>query len=264
MFPFIEVCINLVKGDNNMGYTKHEKYKTNRTYKTSKRSTKIWRYMDFAKFVNLLCNKSLFFCRSDKFEDPYEGSITRANYKLRESMGISKSAKEGQSELFKNIRKYTFINCWHMNDVESNAMWKLYLNNDEGIAIQSTVGKLIDSINTAKDVKILPVTYINYEIDYMPTDDLFCTFVHKEKAYSHEREIRAIIQEIPKIPDLNSYSEPLTVGLKVEINLDKLIDSIYVSPTASTWLEGTVKSVIEAYKIEKPVLKSKLIIPPVY
>lgn len=35
---------------------------------------KIWRYMDFTKFMSLLDTKKLFFTRADKFEDPFEGS----------------------------------------------------------------------------------------------------------------------------------------------------------------------------------------------
>ena len=31
------------------------------------------KYMSFEKFVNLLSTKSLFFTRSDKFDDPFEG-----------------------------------------------------------------------------------------------------------------------------------------------------------------------------------------------
>lgn len=30
----------------------------------------LWRYMSFEKFVNLLDTKSLFFTRTDKFDDP--------------------------------------------------------------------------------------------------------------------------------------------------------------------------------------------------
>ena len=43
---------------------------------------KIWRYMDFTKFVSLISSKSVFFCRSDLFEDPFEGSYSKANLKL--------------------------------------------------------------------------------------------------------------------------------------------------------------------------------------
>jgi len=46
-------------------------------------SARIWRYMDFTKYVSLLDTGSLYFARSDKLEDPFEGSIARANLRLR-------------------------------------------------------------------------------------------------------------------------------------------------------------------------------------
>ena len=42
--------------------------------------TKIWRYMDFTKFVSLLETRSLFFVRADSFTDPFEGTWPRASY----------------------------------------------------------------------------------------------------------------------------------------------------------------------------------------
>ena len=49
-------------------YVKHSRLILN--YPDSK---KIWRYMDFTKFVNLLDTESLFFCRADRFYDKWEG-----------------------------------------------------------------------------------------------------------------------------------------------------------------------------------------------
>lgn len=37
----------------------------------------IWRYMDFTKFVSLLDKGSLFLCRADNLEDPFEGSSSK-------------------------------------------------------------------------------------------------------------------------------------------------------------------------------------------
>lgn len=45
---------------------------------------KVWRYMDFTKFVSLLDKRSLYFCRVDKLGDPFEGSLTEMNVKARE------------------------------------------------------------------------------------------------------------------------------------------------------------------------------------
>ncbi|HLN88509.1 MAG TPA: hypothetical protein VK253_00420, partial [Candidatus Binatia bacterium] len=41
--------------------------------------TLLWRYMSFTKFVPLLEKRALFFCRSDKIGDPFEGSSPRQN-----------------------------------------------------------------------------------------------------------------------------------------------------------------------------------------
>jgi len=45
--------------------------------------TKIWRYMDFTKFVSMLENKGLFFPSADNLGDPFEGSFSAVNKKLR-------------------------------------------------------------------------------------------------------------------------------------------------------------------------------------
>lgn len=47
------------------------------------KNVKIWRYMDFTKFVSLLETESLFLSRVDKFEDPYEGATSHANANMR-------------------------------------------------------------------------------------------------------------------------------------------------------------------------------------
>jgi hypothetical protein len=44
---------------------------------------KIWRYMDFTKFIDLLISDSLYFSRSDKFSDSFEGSLPRMTYNTR-------------------------------------------------------------------------------------------------------------------------------------------------------------------------------------
>ena len=38
----------------------------------------VWRYMDFAKFVDLLATEELYFARADKLGDPFEGLYPRA------------------------------------------------------------------------------------------------------------------------------------------------------------------------------------------
>jgi hypothetical protein len=37
--------------------------------------TILWRYMDLAKFISLLKDKTLYMTRADMFEDPFEGAV---------------------------------------------------------------------------------------------------------------------------------------------------------------------------------------------
>lgn len=62
-------------------------------------------------------------------------------------------------------RKLFVLNCWHMNDEESDAMCGLYATRIAGIAVQSTFKRLKDSFNADNQHQesIGIVEYINYE-----------------------------------------------------------------------------------------------------
>ena len=53
-------------------------YKEHRLFKTPPDNTKILRYMDFSKFVDILANSQLFFPTAANLGDPFEGSLTQA------------------------------------------------------------------------------------------------------------------------------------------------------------------------------------------
>ena len=136
-----------------MVFKKHPVFK-----KPENENAKIWRYMDFTKFVSMLDTKSLYFTRIDLLEDKFEGSVPKSFYSSMSSekiemlkafypksykSRIKKSEKTALKKSKKNLeinlarRKWTFVNCWHVNEDESAAMWKLYLKSNEGVAIQT-------------------------------------------------------------------------------------------------------------------------------
>jgi hypothetical protein len=43
-------------------------------------TVKVWRYMDFTKFVSLIDSRCLFFTRADKFNDSFEGSWPKITF----------------------------------------------------------------------------------------------------------------------------------------------------------------------------------------
>lgn len=241
--------------------------------KPSDEDIKIWRYIDFTKFVSLLDKQALFFARADRLSDSFEGSYSKANIKLRPIMykDISEdSFNEMQRQLTsfsKEIRRFTIMNCWHMNDYESAAMWKLYLKTDEGVAIQSTFKRLTESfLNHAEhDVHIGTVKYIDYETEWLPEGSAFYPFLHKRKSFEHERELRAIIQKFPtKGDEIDLTQEIFDIGAYINVDLYTLIEKIFVSPTAPKWFNDVVKSIVNKYNLEKEVIQSSLAEGPVY
>jgi len=133
---------------------------------------KLWRFMDFAKFVSLLEEKALFFARADKLGDPFEGaagiaerrSVWNDHYRqfFRELVAtapgqttalepevLDKEAERLLDEMRQAMDhdlKRTFANCWHANTVESEALWRLYCPPPHtGVVIQTTATAFPDS-----------------------------------------------------------------------------------------------------------------------
>jgi len=246
-------------------------YKENPVFeKPENENAKIWRYIDFTKFVSLLDKSALFFTRADRLGDPFEGSYSRANIKLRPEVYKKKiplDKLENLSQFYKILIKYTAINCWHLSEYEFPTMWNLYLKSNEGIAIQSTFDLLKTSLKDENhDVLIGKVEYIDFEKDWMPEGNTLYPFFHKRKGFEPEKELRAIVQEFryKKNGELD-WSKPLfDDGIYVQIDLGVLIDKIYLAPTSPKWLFGLVKSITKKYKLDKDVLQSSLDDVPAY
>ena len=178
---------------------------------------KIWRYMDLAKFLSLLNQRCLYFSRLDRLSefDPFEGYYTHLNLafdKLRfedmsaewkESTGIKDEkifssiteTNKSSRELVKYHRSVTFVNSWHIKEHESAAMWKVYLSNNEGIAIQSTYQRLMESLASYNDFEVYvgKIKYIDYEKEAIPMGNLISPFMYKRKSFEYEDELRALI-----------------------------------------------------------------------
>jgi hypothetical protein len=126
--------------------------------RTPPANRQLWRYIDFTQLNSILERGSLWFNRADLFDDPLEASMPRANVDTRNmryaETEIPESALETMSKSFEKHRKTTYLSCWHLNQYESAAMWDQYSRENQGIAIQSTVGDTIDALTEPGDVWI--------------------------------------------------------------------------------------------------------------
>ncbi len=245
----------------------------------------LWRYMDLNKFQSLLETKSLFFCRVDKFSDPFEGSLPKieAEYRFEEHkrMDYEFDRKFNEELVIKNIngigslhqrlKKGTVVNCWHSNSNESDAMWQLYLKDNEGVAIQSSVDKIANVIRDIPEkIGISKVRYLNYETDRwydrvkypIHGYNLYIPLVHKRIEFEHEREVRLIYDVPDAVHDAEYWDrQPNGIGKFININIETLIEKIILPPTidskAAFKIEQLVKSYGYNFKFEKSVLSKK-------
>jgi len=235
---------------------------------------KVWQYMDFTKLVSLLDSRRLYFTRADELEDPFEGSWPRINVAARQFVGEDIPPKGREKfleqmcrlgDINKHWPRYIAINCWHMNEYESAAMWRLYLKSDEGIAIQSTYTKLRKSLIDTEKIFLGRIEYIDYDSEHIDARNILGAFVHKRKSFRHEQEVRALVLKMPTGEGGVDFTlETIDHGLQIKVDIETLIERIYVAPSAPAWLADLVKAVITRYGYNFEVVHSKLDQNPVF
>ena len=152
-----------------------------------------------------------------------------------------------------------------MNEYESAAMWKLYLKSDEGIAIQSTYARLKKSLIDDEKIFLGIVKYIDYDTEYINAGNILESFVHKRKSFAHEQEVRALVSKWPTGDGgIDFTQETIEHGLQIKIDIETLIERVYVAPSAPAWFADLVTAVISKYGYNFEVVHSKLNENPVF
>ena len=248
-------------------------------YEEPQKNDILWRYMDLPKFISLISRKELYFASANSFEDIFEGakgildkkdkwdsfyldffkkSILTAPFQDQNELTIEK-VKADSERLLKQLnesgnlqRKYTFISCWHLNEYESEAMWKLYSKDvSNALAIKTTFGNLYEALDRNPYIDIGKVKYIDYKKRFTSINGAFW---YKRKSFEYEKEVRAIIIK----HDITSK------GIYIPIDIKKLILGVYVSPYAPTWFVDVVKDVVQKYRLNIPVSYSQMLEKPFY
>jgi hypothetical protein len=218
--------------------------------------TIVWKYLDLSKFLDLLLSRKLFMSRSDKFEDQYEGTFSEPTFEEIKKLSIN---NPDFLNYYKTHREKVAISSWHINEYESFAMWQIFTQNSEGLAIQSTVKRLQDALVPEKNYKqyIGEVNYIDYKKEYIPFDDMFFPFLFKRKSFQYEREVRIIT-------DVADSKIKLNDGLKINVDISQLIEKIYIHPKSENWYKKLVIQLVTElgfdFEIEKSDLESDILI----
>lgn len=254
----------------------------------------LWRYMSLDKFIDLLDTSELFFSSLSSYSqsDPFEGLLPQVTSKpigdlfverievLKKEVdkaesyikGLNDKATPSQlsaldaarqqittladdfNQSYIDVIHSITVSCWHSNDHESEAMWKLYNENHKGIAIKTSLESLAFSFKDNDDehqISIGKVKYIDYFNSGLTKDDCVVdgtiSPLLKRLSFSHENEVRVFISPNVAEGEVIKGRKPL----RIKVDLNSLIEGVYISPYASGLFTSSVKAICKKYLIEE-------------
>lgn len=272
--------------------------------------SKLWRYMGLPKYLSILQDRSLFFCSLEMMArtDPFEGTLPASRFVHRKWASIDDVPEHIRDKFLRPdiaelrirqayaSRKSYFINCWHLSEFESAAMWDIYSRKNEAIAIKSSESRFQAAFaNAHHDIMGGKIVYGDYFDEDFEMDDsnAFTPVLHKRNSFFYEQEYRLVYWDtsiISKqirsqngffrwnghvVPDITgsgitnvprSEEEienlPVKPGHSINCDINALVEAIYISPSAKDWFLNVVKDVSLKYGLEAPVDRSPLMSKP--
>jgi hypothetical protein len=234
----------------------------------------ITRYMSFPKFVSFL-KDGLFIPNGKGFADRWEG-------KLLIKKLVTDEGKQEYLEDYELLAPWIYISCWHKEECENYAMWKIYGQIDEAVAIETTEEKLRQAYLTNYDDTLAYMDEVNYvwmeypdtltlpkavkRIKNAPSEirggEIFpylLFFFMKDMGYQFEKEIRLVALDKEFRRDIYNSKKGIYVDYKT---VNSFIQRIRLSPTAPEWFDGIVSDLVKKYGIDAKIEHSRFFEQP--
>lgn len=269
-------------------------------------NTRIYRYMDLAKFLSLIHQQYLFFAKASSYEDLLEGMPTDmdsfmgggmaemlehvvnelwpaagvgSDHSLLDKKAAAEHARTrfnermvntvlgpvraadfpSHSAIFQAVSHWVDVSCWHTDagDAESMAMWKIYGAGTAAVCVQSTLESVVSAMRypDSMDLHAGVVSYLDYQNDYVGSDDPKQVFFQKSRHYEFEKELRIIMYPSRTVDPRTSRAE---AGSKVAVNAKQMIQSVLISPAASPWFRDLIELVLREAGFTVAVADSKI------
>jgi hypothetical protein len=154
---------------------------------------------------------------------------------------------------YERHRDAFFVNCWHVNDAESYLMWRAYA--DRGFAVRTNFERLAAAFGSFRGVvEGHAVQYVDFSREALEIGNVFTAVTHKDLPYRDEREFRLTFWR----PDAVNTPIPVTPkGLRVPVDLDMLVEAIYISPRLRT-LPTDVAKLVEDKRLSCSLVVSSV------
>ncbi|MDD5597287.1 MAG: DUF2971 domain-containing protein [Victivallaceae bacterium] len=175
-----------------------------------------------------------------------------------------------RKQTISSLKARSYISSWFSGDNHSIAMWKIYGQAEEGIAITTTKEKLNLLAESVRDSNLMSqsktlcadVIYVDNDtteigpiIPRHLSDGAWLEFrdiLLKHSAYLYEQEYRLSV-----IADDKEEKTPPGIKIPLNTNMNEFIDGIYVNPfiNKTHWFIKVLESLLQRYGIDCKKIK---------
>ncbi|AGA68710.1 Protein of unknown function (DUF2971) [Desulfitobacterium dichloroeliminans LMG P-21439] len=212
----------------------------------------LYRYISLAQFISLIENQKLFLRKVKSWDDTWEAPDDQLPI-------IMDDGSERYAESL--IVTSTVGQCWTY-EKDSDAMWRIYSSNRQGIMIETDVDSFFE-IDNLKRAVLAKVIYFNksnyiekrYEIANNKSYHYAGEMALKREAFKHENEVRLLVC-LQGYRDIENWWDIPVVGFN--INPNTFIKSITFDPRADEWFVDAMKKYCQSKGLICPIGKSTL------
>lgn len=212
----------------------------------------LYRYISLAQFISLVENQKLFLKKVKSWDDTWEAPDDQLPV-------IMDDGSERYAESL--IVTSTVGQCWTY-EKDSDAMWRIYSPDRQGIMIETDVGSFYEIANLNRAV-LAKVIYFNknnyiekrYEIANNKSYRYAGDMALKREAFKHENEVRLLVCLQGYTEITNPWDIPV-LGFSIDLNL--FIKSVTFDPRSNEWFVDTMMKYCESKGLVCPIKKSTL------
>jgi hypothetical protein len=229
-----------------------------------KPGTRLYRTLPLSRFYELFDNRENVLVRPKLWDDPYENLALKSPVEIGGQLG-----KFGFHEDY-------YGQCWTTQSI-SDAIWRIYSSDKQGVRIRSTVGKVLGELARGYNPNLARIRCFIGKVRYLTDKQLLDfatnhfagglamasngkliaeTLLVKRRAFKHEGEIRLIYGASDGTdPDADLFRYP--------IDPHAMINQVMLHPQLSATEAGHMKAEIQQRTgFKGPVLHSQLYSQP--
>lgn len=221
---------------------------------------RVYRVFSRRRLLELLETQDLALVHPSKWDDPFE------NWFLK----VDAVTPNGETVSLRQLSEKWYGQCWTFHR-DSDAMWRIYSPNKNGIRVASTVGKLFSAIYDSDD-KAAALKYFAGAVTYRPVEEikrimretsfwdvavggqndgfarLLCL---KRPEFAHEAEMRILVNDVDGSRGVDGL-------YKCKVEVPELIEEVAIDPRLRAEEVEATRNALSRARCPEPIIQSDL------